>query len=51
MNIASDLVLQAEMNYRAERLQREWRPVRRRRAARRQGRQVTPRVAARTALS
>ncbi len=38
MNVASDLVLQAEMSYRAERVSRQWGPVRRRRASRRQGR-------------
>jgi hypothetical protein len=50
MNNAADLVLRAEMNYRAERIQRAWSPVRRRRASRRQGAGATSPVAASVAL-
>jgi hypothetical protein len=51
MNNAADLVLRAEMNYRAESIQRAWSPVRRRRASRRQGSNTTRQVVARTTLS
>ncbi|MFN8192989.1 MAG: hypothetical protein U0R80_01760 [Nocardioidaceae bacterium] len=51
MNVASDLVLQAEMNYRAEQVKRAWGPVRRRRAARREGRMAAPQAARHDTLS